>query len=532
MATGPTGFLFKKDGVFVDFYNVFQPGNDNIVTGYKSGSTDLGNLFMKGDSGIVTGYKSDGTDLGNLFINTLPFTTTGATTLVTTSITNSNYCYAIFTGTGTVIPKTRLGTLYIICVGGGGAGGWARSGISCGGGGGGGVDYNTPLLSTIDTTLTVSVGQGGIATQSVPSNGGTSNLSYTSGTSSVSVSVTGGTGGTSDARGNGGTYINSSGATIINGGNGGDRENGFNWGQVENPSVPGQLINIPVPTALTGIITSAYSGGGAGGKGDGESTVVGGCGGGNGLGGIRASSTYTEYVGQDGVAYGGGGGGGGWLGGSSGTPYIGGDGANGVVIVYSLVSTSIESLNLQSYNELYRNNCTATNTLSTNVGISVVNDTFQAFANQYGTINPGYSLLNKTILVDMNTSGLCNLFFGNNTSGAGFMIRLDGRLGSQSGIATTTSWTVWNAPTGTGINLLSNVWYTFVISIDSSGNISWAAQQFGTNSFVNNTIYSSLNTGVNTTVSSSNTFLAVNGDRLSSSISNFKNIIIYNSATL
>jgi hypothetical protein len=570
MATGPTGFLFKKDGVFVDFYNVFQPENNDIVTGYKSGSTDLGNLFMTGDSGIVTGYKSDGIDLGNLFINTLPFTATGASI---TGITSSYY-YAIFTGAGTVIPNTSTSNLYFVCVGGGGGGGGAQGGTTCGGGGGAGV-Y---LISTSDMTTDylISIGTGG-AGGPPGGSGGTGGLSQVikNGTNTFIVKSDGGMGGTDDTRGNGGqSYINNNitpvtgyNGVIITGGAGGDAgdiaiSNGepcyFNEKGSFTLDVPPELINIDTNS---GYISNYYSGGGGGGKGTKDgSNYTGGQGGGTstdtgsspyytntGLGGVCGEINQEPTSGSPGNGYGSGGGAGGR--GSGGTAFAGGAGKQGIIICYSLLTppNSIATLNLQSYSELYRNNCDAVNSLNTNVGITIGSsfaNTFQAngattsTTANYGTINPSFSLLNTTILVDMYTTsttgtvGLCNLFFGNNSSGAGFMVRLDGRSGFQSGIATTTSWTVWNAPTGTGINLLSNVWYTFVISIDSSGNISWAAQKSGTDMFVNNTIYSSLNTGVTTTVSSSNTWLAVNGDRLSGSISYFDNIIIYDSAIL
>lgn len=334
--TTPTGFKFYKDSNLVDFADVFQPGNSGTTTGFISGSTDLGNLFASGNSGYTTGYKNSiGTDLGSLFLPKVPFIATGTSTLVTTSSTDPNYCYAIFTGNGYITTKKTSGTLYVICVGGGGAGGTSEIGISCGGGGGGGVDYKAINFSAffINTQLDVIVGDGGIAAYGQVKPGFESN--FKNGTTYLSRG-TGGGGGTNTGAGAGGGYYNNSGVLTLNGGNGGDRSNGNNWGQVQNPQNYAELINIPIPNALNGIsgITSAYSGGGAGGKGDGEGDIIGGGGGGTGIGGTRpATSPYSSYVGQNGLAYGGGGGGGGFNGVAN--TYAGGNGANGIVVVYA-----------------------------------------------------------------------------------------------------------------------------------------------------------------------------------------------------
>lgn len=332
MATGPTGFKFNYNGI-KDFFDVFQPGNAAINTGFKiNNSTDLGNLFSSGNSGITTNYKNpSGNDLGSLFLPKLPFSTTGATTLVTTSTTDPNYCYAIFTSAGTVTTEKNSGTLYSICVGGGGAGGWSQVGISPGGGGGGGVEIKEIPLSSysIGTIFTVSVGAGGQAIYGSVRSGVESSLK--NGTTFISR-VSGGIGGNDNGSGSGGGYYDpptSATPTVLNGGGGGDRTDGYNSSSYS--------ASLNIPPALDPYIASSYCGGGGGGKGNSDSTpFYGGGGGNNGLGGKRPSSTpnYTNYNGESGLSYGAGGGAAGFKSIVE-FVYIGGNGANGVVIVYS-----------------------------------------------------------------------------------------------------------------------------------------------------------------------------------------------------
>lgn len=331
MATELTKFNFNYNGIFTDFFDVFEPGNANVVTGFKiANGTDLGNLFASGNSGITTNYRNStlNQDLGSLFLNKLPFSTSGAYEVdVTTSSTDTNYYYAIFRNTGTVITKKTSGNLYSICVGGGGAGGWSESGISPGGGGGGGVDYkiNSLSLYPINTILTVNVGVGGIAILGDVRSGTESSLKR----DNIFISrVSGGSGGNSNQAGTAGGYYDDSGLLIANGGAGGDRVNGFNSTSYSTP--------LDIPPALNNIIMSSYSGGGGGGKGNDQDFIYGGGGGNNGLGGSRPSSTmsYTYHNGESGLTYGAGGGAAGSIS-QTNFVYSGGNGANGVVIVYA-----------------------------------------------------------------------------------------------------------------------------------------------------------------------------------------------------
>ena len=66
---------------------------------------------------------------------------------------------------------------------------------------------------------------------------------------------------------------------------------------------------------------------------------------------------------------------------------------------------------------------------------------------------------NIIISYDVYTTGLGNMFFLVNSAGAGQMTRLDGRGGNPSGLATTSSWTSWNVPSG--IQESADTWYKY-----------------------------------------------------------------------
>ncbi len=75
---------------------------------------------------------------------------------------------------------------------------------------------------------------------------------------------------------------------------------------------------------------------------------------------------------------------------------------------------------------------------------------------------------NSIITFDVYTTGLGNLFFLTNSAGSGQMARLDGRGGGDySGIATTSSWTSWAAPSP-GIDTSENIWYKYDVVISST----------------------------------------------------------------
>jgi hypothetical protein len=362
MASGPTEYKFTDlSGNIKDFYDVFQPGNALITTGFKiSNGTDLGNLFLSGNSGILTNYKNSlGQDLGSLFAPTRPFIVNNADR----SGYTASYYYTIFsltglTGSVTFNPKynyTSNSKLYFVCVGAGGGGGGSRGGLSCGGGGGGGVYSNFVLFNSSSPTYSITIGFGGAggAPNSTGGNGGESRVTY-SGTNFV-IKCTGGSGGTNTGAGSGGVVyidnINTSLGTVGSGGNGGDAGSStLNNGSPCYYNTGGNSLNIPneIINADSSYISNYYSGGGGGGKGNiDDRNYSGGEGGGTlfpgvsptftntGLGGAAGVIDGPATNGQPGNGYGSGGGAAGRGGG--GTDFSGGNGKQGIVICYALL---------------------------------------------------------------------------------------------------------------------------------------------------------------------------------------------------
>lgn len=70
-----------------------------------------------------------------------------------------------------------------------------------------------------------------------------------------------------------------------------------------------------------------------------------------------------------------------------------------------------------------------------------------------------------------NTNALVNLFFANNASGVGFMLRLDSRTSNACGIATTSSWTTWAAPSGTVFTTTDANWHTYEIQFKAGNTV-------------------------------------------------------------
>lgn len=114
-------------------------------------------------------------------------------------------------------------------------------------------------------------------------------------------------------------------------------------------------------------------------------------------------------------------------------------------------------------------------TVNTSVGNPA--PSLSAGTGQYAYIlPPGVStLLNTTIIFNMQlmTAVCANLFFGNNSTGAGYMVRLDARANTPSGIATTTNWTTWALPTGPNLSVASGVWHSVKLQISGSGTVTF-----------------------------------------------------------
>ncbi|HKW05051.1 MAG TPA: hypothetical protein VJN71_07115, partial [Nitrososphaerales archaeon] len=76
---------------------------------------------------------------------------------------------------------------------------------------------------------------------------------------------------------------------------------------------------------------------------------------------------------------------------------------------------------------------------------------------------------NEVLTFWVYTTGLGNVFFLTNSAGNGQMARLDSRGGANwAGLAKTTSWTRWNAPSS-GLDESPNKWSKFDVVINGSG---------------------------------------------------------------
>jgi hypothetical protein len=364
MATGNTGFKFKDaNGNIVDFYDVFEPyngGDKASITNFKSGNTDLCDLFRAGDGQVNTGYKNQlNNDLGRLFVTILPFIPVGPHI---DGITQ-NYYYAIFTDTNINTNKgiksnqrfnyPQLGiALNFICVGGGGGGGGSRINATCGGGGGGGTYLNNiDGYKTAD--INIVVGAGGIGGKLYPnsnlgSSGGNSYVQYRYDANIYIVKCNGGSGGSGEnlAGVGGKAFTGTTQVSLITGGNGGKQSNGSpsSYSTTNDPlSIPDELTQ----TANNIYISKYYGGGGGGGKGSDDYADYSGAQGGGTFGGVSSTWTNTGVGGTSSIknagagpglpgnGYGSGGGGGGYE--KDGTGHIGGDGRQGIVIVYALL---------------------------------------------------------------------------------------------------------------------------------------------------------------------------------------------------
>jgi hypothetical protein len=124
-------------------------------------------------------------------------------------------------------------------------------------------------------------------------------------------------------------------------------------------------------------------------------------------------------------------------------------------------------------------------------------------------INLPFSLLNKTIFFNAKTiSGICNLFFMCNSTGAGQMLRLHTQ--STSGFAITSSWSNWSSPT-IGSSVASSTWLSIKIYINLTGKAEW---------YLNGV----LQNGIIQVSNNNNNYIGIHGDALGSTVSYFDNI--------
>lgn len=114
---------------------------------------------------------------------------------------------------------------------------------------------------------------------------------------------------------------------------------------------------------------------------------------------------------------------------------------------------------------------------SVNASVGNPPPSLQATSAQYAYVLPFglTTLYNTTIMVNMQLIyGICaDFFFGCASNGAGYMLRLECRGGTPSGIATTTNWTSWGIPSGPALSISTGVWYSVKIQITGSGATSF-----------------------------------------------------------
>lgn len=328
-----------------------ENGGDAIINTGSGGGGGKGARGGNGSSGIfIIRYNTNSNIIFN--DNTI---ISGASNIITYVTNNSNYNYALFRTSGSLIMKNNL-YCEVLLVGGGGGGGRQINVSGSGGGGGGGVGIGKIMFkSGLIYNITIGNGGAGSTTLSSGNNGGNTSIigdvinetAYGGGGGGSTIGLNGGSGGGASAPSatqlggistkglslsgsnnaiityygnNGGNSIFST--NLVRGGGGGGAANS---GEISGASYGGNGGN-GILSSITGIDTY-YGAGGGGGSGIGGGGIgLGGLGGG-GNGGTKIIST-TNGISNSGS--GGGGGGGNTL---SSISSIGGNGGSGVVII-------------------------------------------------------------------------------------------------------------------------------------------------------------------------------------------------------
>jgi hypothetical protein len=335
-----------------DLNQIFKPRTSapGPITNYTVNGADLNTLFepFTTNQALPTGYKViSSADLNTLFENIV-----GIEQLTYNPFSNSTanigYLYNIFSITGTYTLAASVSNVYIVAIGGGGGGG---KGTGYNGGGAGGNITSSGPISLSGGSYTITIGPGGLG------GGQGSNYSLYNGLNGSSTTITGpglnitATGG-GGGRGSGGTGAGGTNGTIY--GNGGTynvnpKKNTDNYGNTISSALgygnDGTQYTFQDTTGTTFLFGG---GGGCGGRGSldvpplqypGGSgahygfTVLNSGSGGIGYGGVNNGengSTYTfnRLTYNTGAGAGAGGN-------SSGGNYAqGGNGGNGVVILY------------------------------------------------------------------------------------------------------------------------------------------------------------------------------------------------------
>lgn len=327
-----TQYLANSQDIF-NIFSVIQYGYTGPYaskTSYQLAGTDLNQVFkpyISATSTYITGYNTNNIPFTNIFDLQNPFTVTGNYSINL----ESNYYTITFIGNGTISFNDNY-SINLVVVGGAGGGGGGSNGGG-GGGGGGGIGILNFVNNLPDTIYTVTVGTAG--------GGGTGNLQGGDGTNSSFIDNLGNNILTSNGGGGGGGYYYGSG-----GGIGGTSSSIYNFTQYtasnggrgyyttgEYPPSNGISTTPAMPITLEPNQLFYFGGGGGGGNynSSGYTFYVGGSCGVNGSGGAAATSSTTTGISAS--SYGSGGGGAGVSSKSTSSNYIGGSGAQGVVII-------------------------------------------------------------------------------------------------------------------------------------------------------------------------------------------------------
>jgi hypothetical protein len=323
----------------VDLSNIFQPLSLGTAyptaTNYKiPDGRDLNQIFAAGNNlGFNIGYKFNGQDLSQIFASKI-YAITDLSGALVTYINNNGYTGLIFDtsvlpripGSGAAINATcniqfnTNTTIYCLLVG-GGAGGAAGLNANSAGGGGGGAGYIDCSFNSGLLNYNIQIGTAGAGRKVTnPTSNAGGSIGYTSSISggSISLIAEGGAGGqgagaTSYAGGGGGDSSNN--ISIATGGGGG----GGGGGAYSNTP---RASNNPNPTS--GALNTSYNLGNLGGTG--QSVVA------NGVGG-RGGNAYSNsivppFLSIGAIYYGNGGGGGAQSSGGSAGSTSGGAGSS------------------------------------------------------------------------------------------------------------------------------------------------------------------------------------------------------------
>ena len=313
----------------ISSYNIYLNGQIYTNVPYTITSITIDGLYCSNTFYVASLSNTIESTLSNSIItNNIPFSITGGGSFV---ITNGIYTVTfISNGTITFYCSKNINVIAVGGGGGGGGGSNAESGSITksggGGGGGGGIGILNLFTITQGMIYDIIIGTGG--------KGGKGKNQGAKGTDSLFKDITtnylkslGGGGGTGQFAGiSGGAGGNASSTLSIISYNGGNGGNGF--GNISPTSGYNTTPVMPIGPLPNG---STYSFSGGGGGGIYTTTYRGGLAGLNGIGGLLGGNSVT--TGQSATSYGSGGGG-------SGCPEtletvdFGGNGANGIVIIY------------------------------------------------------------------------------------------------------------------------------------------------------------------------------------------------------